>query len=254
MKRLLILASLLLAACSFGQGWTLRDPSFAGKVATPAAGGACATSDTTLAHDTMLEGWGSGAENTWTAWQNADSVAFNTSYNSSALTTGKPTGACDTAIEVAVSNTAGEESLYWNNGSAITLATTPTDFVFYIYITSGMDDGEVFTIVNINTGATGTGSVSAFINLRNSSGTFQVQGEGNSSSAWASLTASQWNKVTVHFDSTAANCYINVNDGSNQTFTRLGTTWQYIHIGAPYGHAANEACTYILDLFAVNTP
>lgn len=253
MKNLLVILLWLLLAVldCFGQR---VNPAHLGASRRAAAGGSCATSDTALAHDTLLEGWGSGAENTWTAWQNADSAAFNTSYDSSALTANKPTGACSTAIEVAVNNTAGEESLYWNNGSAITLSTTPTDFIFYIYITSGMDASETFTIVNINTGATGTGSVSSFVNLRNNAGTFEVQCEGGSSSTWEPLTASQWNKVTVHFDATAASSYINVNDGTNRTFTRLGTTWQYIHIGAPYGHAANEACTYVLDLFAVNTP
>lgn len=252
MKRLLLVLALTpLLLC--GQAFSPSDLAFVGKPAA-AGGAACATTDTTLPHDVFLFGWESGDSGTWTSWVGTDTVTYDTAFDTSALTTGKPTGACDVGAQVAVSNTAGDESLYWDNGSAVTIATTPTDFDFYIYVTTAMDSGENFTIVSINTTATGSGSVTTWVNLRNNGGTLEVQAEGGSSSAWIALTANSWNRITVSLKAVAASSTIAVNGGTPQTFTYLGTQWRYFHYGAVQNHAANEAATYVMDLVAINTP
>jgi hypothetical protein len=218
-------------------------------------GAACSTSDTPLAHDQLLEGWqNSGAENTWNSWVGTDTVSFDANFDTSSLTTGKDTGACDRGVQVTVTTAAGDESLYWNRGSAVTIASNPTRFTFDIYVTTAPDASENFTIVSINTTATGSGSVNTWINLRNNGGTLEVQAEGASSSAWAALTANSWNTIVVDLAATAANSTIAVNGGTANTYTYLGTTWQYFHYGAVQNHALNENAVYVLDLLAIDFP
>jgi hypothetical protein len=221
------------------------------------AGGAaeCSTSDTPLDHDQLLEGWqNTGAENTWNSWVGTETVTFDANFDTSALTTGKDTGQCDRGVQVTVGTAAGDESLYWNRGSAVTIASNPTRFTFNIYVTTAPDAGENFTIAAINTTTTGSGSVNTWINLRNNGGTLEVQAEGNSSSAWNALTANSWNTIVIDLAATAANSTITVNGGTPATYTYLGTTWQYFHYGAVQNHALNENAVFVLDLLAVDFP
>jgi hypothetical protein len=213
----------------------------------------CATSDTTLPHDQLLEGWqNSGPENTWTSWVGTDVASFDQNFDTSALTTGKPVGACDRGLQVTVTGTAGEETIYWNRGSAVTVSLQAVDVYFYINVTTSPDAGENISICNLNSTATGSGSVMAYINVRNNAGSIEIQAEASTSSAFTALS-SGWNKCKVHLDTTAASSYFQLNDGTQNTFTRLGTTFQYVHIGAEQ-HALNENITYVVDLITVDFP
>lgn len=219
------------------------------------SGGGCATTDTVLAHDVFLFGWESGDSGTWTSWVGTDTVTYNTSFDTSALTTGKPSGACDVGVEVAVSTTSGDESLFWDLGSTFDYTSNPLDTTFYIYVTTAMDSGENFTVVSLNTSTTGSGSISAWVNLRNNAGTLEMQCEASSSSAWVALTANSWNKVRVRLLGGASASFLDINDAASPaTFTSVGNAFRYFHYGAVQNHAANEACTYIIDLVAINTP
>jgi hypothetical protein len=214
----------------------------------------CGTADSPLAGDELKYGWEAGDTGTWTSWVGTDTVAFDQAFNTSALTANKPTGACNLGVQLTVANTSGDESIYWNRGSAVTIASQVTDIYFYLYVTTPLDNTENFTLMSINTSATGSGSITTWVNIRNSGGTMQVNGEGSNSSTWGNLTASQWNQVRVHIQDGAGNSYVSVNGGANQTFTHNGTQWQYIHIGAVQNHSINEAFVGVMDVVVVNTP
>jgi hypothetical protein len=225
------------------------------KAALPLNLAACLTTQTVLDRDQMLEGWqNSGPETNWTSWVNVDVCTFDQNFDTSGLTTGKPTGACNRAVEVTVNGTAGNESLYWDRGAAVTIASNPTRFTWHVYVTSLLDDTEMFTAWSINTTATGSGSVTAWINLRRSGANMEVQAEGSASSAWAALTANSWNAIVVNLAATPSASTIAVNGGTANTFTYSGTQWRYFHYGAVQQHSINEACVYKMDLVAIDFP
>ncbi len=221
------------------------------------ASASCATADTTLDHDQLLEGYGAGgAENTWLSWVNVDVATYDQNFDTSALTTGKPTGACNTGVQVTINNTSGNESLYWDRGSAVTLASQAVDFYAYLYVTTEMDASENFTIISLNATATGSGSVTVWVNLRSNAGAMEVSAEGGNSSTWGALVENSWNLIKVHMDTatTGNTSYIQVNGGSTLGFNRSGTEFRYVHIGAVQNHAVNEAATYVLDLITADFP
>jgi hypothetical protein len=250
---LLLCGFLLATGQCFGQGLIIN--RFINQ--TGGGGAGCATSDTTLPHDQLLEGWGAGgAENTWTSWVGTDTVSFNQNFDTSALTTGKPTGACDTGTQVTVTTAAGDESLYWDRGSAVTMASQAVDHYHYLYVTTEPDAGEAFVYISLNASATGSGSITTWIKMRSNGGQMEVQAEGASASAWVAITENSWNKIKVHMDTatTGSTSYIQVNDGATQGYNRFGTEFRYVHYGAVQEHAINENAVYVLDLITADFP
>lgn len=226
------------------------------KNAIPAAGGggSCATSDTALAHDEMLFGWESGDNPTaWTGPSSvtgADSVTFNTSYDTSALTTGKGTGQCNVGLRSTLTNNAGYDTYQFDRGSAIGAGTT-VDVRFYIYVQVNVSASRIGILCG-GQNSDPTGGLSFAVEMQTDT-VPQVRGDGTTSSSWISLTTSSWNLIHVHIDATAASSTIAVNGGSAQGFTSGVSGVRYIYVGGCAVGAGLDA-QWVTDLIAVNTP
>lgn len=211
----------------------------------------CATSDSPLAGDELKYGYESGDTGTWATWTGVAVLTWDEAYSTSLLTTGKPTGACNVGGHYIVSTTSGNESRYLDLGAALTY---PVDINFYLYVESMADAANFIFFVPGNSAAADS-SIALQLYLRFIAGTYSVLADGATSSSALNLTASSWNKITLHLDATAANCTLNVNDGgSPASFERTAQSVRYLHFGAPGGHGPDESATYDLDLICVNTP
>lgn len=220
-----------------------------------AAGGSCATSDTVLAHDEMLFGWGSGDDPTpWTGPVNitsADSVTFDTNYDTSALTTGKPAGACTTALRSTLSGVAGHDTYQFDRGSIIGVGTA-VRIQFYIYVQSNLSASRI-AILTAGTNSDPTGGISVSVEFQTDT-VPQVRADAATSSAWISFTANSWNLVDVNVAAVAASSTIAVNGGTAQGFTSSAVSGvRYVYVG---GCAVGAGLTgqWVTDLVAVNTP
>lgn len=240
-------------------GWNgVAQTSWNGTSISCAGGGGCATTDTSLAHDEMLYGWETGDDPTpWTGptdGQDADVVTSDPTYNTSSLTTGKPTGGCDTAWRLTLTGTAGFETKYFDKGSIIGPAVN-LDIVFYIYPQVAVSGGNGrITIQSGGESTTPASSAAYEIELRDDgAGNHEVRAGSTTDSSWLVLTANSWNKVTLHLDATIANSSIQVNAGTPATFTSNAVRGvRYLHWCAIA--ATGEAGQFALDLMAVNSP
>lgn len=253
MKCVAILLTLLLSIHSFGQGLLLN--RFINQ--TSDAGEACATSDTLLAHDELLEGFeGDGYELTWT--EGGTTANITEGADSSALTANKPLGACDKAWKIVVPTDGTETWATWDRGSAIDPAVNNIDSVFYFYVESGPDTAtEEYSIFQIggSSSATPSSTSNTRIILKNNAGNITIRASSSVNSAEITVaTPAQWNKVAVHFNTTAGSSTITLNDGTPQSFTRAATTVRYFHLGPGQGLDANENGTIWMDVVAVDTP
>lgn len=233
------------------QALTLADLAF---LLDPSSSAACATSDTSLAHDEFLEGWGTpGPENTWTT-NSSVNITYDEDADTAARTENKPTGACDTALLVTVNaGSTASGSVYWNRGSAIAAATT-VDHIFYLYFTSVPDVTEQFAMVAAgNSSSQGSGR-QWWLYVTNAAGALSFQARGSTYSAVVAGSSNQWMKVRIHADATAASSFLQIDDGATNTFTRANVDFQYLHIGAIAEVTSGDNATYYADLIAINTP
>lgn len=223
---------------------------------SPPVAGACATSDTALAHDEMLYGWGAGDDPTpWTgptSVTDVDAANFVTNYDTSALTTGKPTGACNTGLQCTLTGTGGGHDTYqFDRGSIIGVGTT-CDIRFYVYVQTPLDSSRI-TILNAGQSGDPDSGRNCSVELQ-TDGVPQVRGDNVTSSAWISLTENSWNLIHLHSDATPASSSISVNGGTPELFTSSATVGiQYVYVG-PGSLAAGRSCVWVTDLVAVNTP
>lgn len=248
-------ATVAVALWVHAQGIPASDAPWLGALNVPASGGGdCATSDTTLPHDTLLEGFGTpGYENAWT--EVGTTANIDDAADSSALTDGKPDGACDTAFYLDVPTDGTETFSRYNHGSTIDLSGTELDFYMYLWVATRPDAGESFQIVKVSqyTGGSAIGSI--FLSYSNESGgQLRLQGYGSGLSDVVVISEDTWVKVKMHLDTTAADSYIQVDDGDNKTFTRGNESPQYFFIGAVSSLEANDNAQLYFDLICVNTP
>lgn len=249
-----ILALLLLTVSSFGALSPAQGIRFA---PLAAAGGACATANYGT-FDEMLYGWESGDApgGTWTGPTDiidtgVDSITYDTTYDTSALTTGKPTGACNVGLRCTLTGTAGFDSKRFDRGSTVA-AGTAIDLEFHIYVQANLSSSRI----GIFTGGQNpdpTGGNSFTVEFQTDS-VPQVRGSGDTDSEWQSLTANSWNRVRIHIDATAANSTITVNSGSAAGFTSSSVSGvRYIYVG---GNAVGAGLTgqFVIDLTAAATP
>jgi hypothetical protein len=250
MKRILLISLLLLAICLTTDAQSSRRRALMAQRASTA----CATSDTTEPHDTLLEGWQTGAgENTWT---NIGDTAKMDIIDTSSLTTGKPAGACDKSFVVTNGTDGVEAFKLWDNGSAIVTSSTALDVVQWVYVHTAPGNNDVFVIATANNNvSTVTASPVFDMLLRNNAGTLEVGvGASAATAIYTNITVSTWTRVQVHVDTLAANSYFTVNSGDQLGFVNVNTSARYFRIGGVSSVDANDTGTYLFDLTCLNTP
>lgn len=225
--------------------------------ARPAAGGACATSDTVLAHDEMLFGWetGDAPGGTWTGPTNvnsADAATIDSAYDTSALTSGKPTGACNVGLRTTFTGTSGYDTERFDRGSAIAVGTN-VDIRWYIYIQTIFSVRSNILIAGANVDP--TGGISFACELRDDGGgTPEIRAGGVTDSAFIATTLNAWHLIHVHIDATNTASSVSVDGGAAQTFTSsAGSGIRYVYVGISTG-TAGVTGQWVTDLLAVNTP
>ena len=257
MKRTLILSALLLAV-GFTATADRRRLMLARSVAVAAG---CTTADTALAHDELLEGWtGAGQENTWTSGGGEAGVTIDLDGDSSALTTGKPAGACDEAAKFTVVSASGTETYrYWDRGSAIA-TNADLNVRLYVYVEAGPDTGETFQFFYGGAfTAPGSGGGRARLNFVNVSGQLKLSASGtvttSTSGTNGNIASNTWNKVEILLagtDPTASTLVIN--DGTPLAFTSSLQLARYFAVGPGSSLETGDSATFWLDVIAVETP
>ena len=223
---------------------------------SPPAGSACASTDTALPYDHFLEGFqttttGINDGNAWTVAAVVGTGTVDPYYDTTALTTNKPAGACDRAWRLVLPTDGVETYQAWDRGSAFDITTTALTVVFYLYIETAPDSGEGYPIFRYGSSSTSVGSR---VDLTNSSGTLQLTAVGQTTSAAITVTAGQWEKVTMFIstDGATAASTLAVNDGTPQTFQRGAADPRYLTLGAGSGLVSNESGTFLIDLIAID--
>lgn len=229
---------------------------FPGPIMRTIGGTACATSDTSLPHDELLEGFQTattGYENTWA--ETGTTANITAAADSTALTSGKPAGACNQAWKLVVPTDGTETYTQWNRGSSINPTTQAATFTFYVYIETPPDNGEVFYIFSLGS-VTSPATAVARISLRNTTGTITLTAVGSSSSADVTVTTGAWHKVATYIDtSTTGNLStLTIDGGAANGFNRNTTAMQYLSLGATSSLEANDSGTLWFDLVCLNTP
>ena len=216
----------------------------------------CLTTDTALSHNELLEGWqGASDENTWTLVNGSSGVTINTNYDSTAFSSGKPAGACNEAMEVVVEASATTPHyVRWNHGSLIDIDTTPTDLIFYLWVSVKPDTtGETFYIAELR--STTTAGLATAVSMRNSTGALQISALGASQTAWSVITMNTWHKIKVHAAGGTDGCSFTIDDGTPATFTRNSTyDVQYVVLGTTGALTIGDTGTFYVDLVCLDTP
>lgn len=217
---------------------------------------ACATSDTSLPHDTLLEGFQTattGYENTWT--ETGTTANITEAADSTALTTGKPTGACNQAWKVVFPADGTETYAQWDRGSVIDVAVTAINVVFYLLVESPMDAGETSLILSGSETTNPSASQCFEVALGRTGSNTEVWAIGATAASKTVITTGAWHKIDVHIDTTAANSTISVDEAAPNSFTR-SSTWdvRYMNIGGVRGIDVNDNATIWFDVICVNTP
>lgn len=236
-----------------GQAFTFRDPAFVRKTV---AGSSCATTDTSIPHDELLEGFqtaSTGYENTWVQYGTTANI---TAYaDTSALTTGKPTGACDRAWKLVIPSDGTETYAKWTRGSGISTGTT-IDTVFYVYLSALPANGKSLYILSLSGNSY---DLIGRVHIYNNVGAGLIHWQASVNSNYVSFTAGEWHKITIHLDSTAANSYMQVDAGTQEAFTRntaAGKDLREVYLMQPESLEPGDAdgVSVYIDLICVNTP
>lgn len=259
--KLVFALACLLSSLVWAQ-WTPHSRDASGRHEAVAPSG-CATTDTALPHDEFLEGWQvTDGENTWNFTDGGSDIVLDRNSDTTALTTGKPTGACDRAIKI-VADLADVTAGYyrWNRGSAIT-AGTDIDFYFSIYIPTGggMQTAENLGIISFGAGTTPATSKRVYCNLILAAGATKIYANGATSSSYvdsaSNLSLDAWHNIKIHTDvaADAAGSYIQIDGGTAKTFQRGPNNFQYTFIGAVDSLTIGDSTTNWVDVIAINTP
>lgn len=258
MQRFLIILALLCAVVLTVQADRRRL-----LMARQAQSSACATADTTLPHDTLLEGFQVSApsyyETNWSIGGTGGGLTLNADADTTSLTTGKPAGACDQALQMTIAQTDTQESsIYWDYGSAIDVDTVSVDLFCYIYVSVIPDGAEDVTFLSFKTSTSPDASSgsSARIIIKADGSNFALLANGTTSSSDVTgLAVNTWHKLQLHIDATAASSSLTVNDGTPVTFTRRATTDpRYLHFGSLDAAISGDSVTMFVDLVTLDFP
>lgn len=224
-----------------------------------AAVASCATTDTTLGRDQFLEGFqtvttGVNDGNSWTYTEVGTTANIDTYHDTTALTTGKPTGACDRGMRIVAPSDGTETYGQWNKGSEIDVDAGGLVVVFHIYVETALDDTES---VYVGGAVNGAGNTCFFVNMRNSGGNTQLQTSASTVASWTTVSTGTWVEVKVTLDAAAAagGCSVTYNGASGGTFTRIAARdLQTLKLGCVSGLESGDTPTFAWDLVAIDVP
>jgi len=216
----------------------------------------CATTDTSLAYGHFLEGFqaatvGYNDGNAWTVDSVVGTGTVSAYYDTSALTTNKPAGACDRAWRVVLPTDGTETYQVWDRGSSYTMGAAVLRIIFHLYIEVAPDSGENYPVFRYGSTATGTGY---FVSLDNVSGTLQLTAGGQTTSSAITVSSGEWIKVMLYLDTSSAGdtSYLQVNDGTPAYYRRNTQNPRYVSLGASAGLVNNESGTFLIDLICID--
>jgi len=193
-----------------------------------------------------------GYENTWTT--NGTASAINPDYSIASLTDGYTTNyMCSRGLRFVLPDDGVETYITYDRGSAMDLTAGDVDIEFWLYVQTQPANSTSFRAVQIGANSP-VNSVVAMVNLeRSSAGTLRLFGQGSTVSVAETINEGEWYRVQLHIDSTAAESYMLVNDGTQRTFTRLSNdSPRFLGVGAVAEFDSNENCEIIFDLVSVN--
>jgi len=245
MNRILLIAGLLIALVFTASADRRRLMMARNATASP-----CSTSDATIPHDTFLEGFeGTGYENTWT--ESGTTAGIDEDYSASWAVT----GSCSQVLRVVVPDDGTETYVSLTNGTW-TLSVN-VDLYFYLLIPSSAAPatGEDYRIAVVNNNVAPGSNQRGRIHISNTGGTLGLYAQGSTISGTNTITTDTTYLVKMHLNTTVANSYLQIDGGTQHTFTRnTGTTMNHIHFGACEGLDAGEGSELRFDLLAFDTP
>lgn len=212
---------------------------------------ACTTPTT---GDTFNEGFlGAGYENTWS--EVLGTVAIN---EDATLGGTPPVGSCT-------------EGLYVNSAIGATVSTTTHDLGAAIANTNAIDvymefrlisstlpaDYKLFHVLQFSeTSNPAVLPLVAYLDVSRESGVPKMRARASANSAWVPVTTGAWHTVKIHLDPTAASSYLQVDGGTQNTFTRGPSSGRYIHAGitADGNSTADSAIEYEIGRIWIDTP
>jgi hypothetical protein len=214
---------------------------------------ACSTADSSIPHDVFIEGFqGTGYELAAT-YTFTETGSPDEDYDSTSLSTGKPTGACNEAYNV--DTTGSEVYTILDLGAANVLAlSSDLDIYFSFYFTASTDMYVDILFVD-KTQVYGGGKV-ATVGLYKSGSTLQIRPTGSTSGTLTNITASAWHSCVLHLDSTAADSTLTCDGGSPIGFTRYTNSPDQVRgiLFGGLGVSGSENLNIVFDLLAVDRP
>lgn len=250
-----------LFALLFALQVSLSNPAFVDEVAWSPSSGGCSTSDTTMLNDELIEGWsGDGTENTWSTVGSGGKITVNA--DTTALTTGKVAGQCNSGFKLDNSGGSGTEEFYrYDFGTAFDVDSQAVDVRLMIYVTEHLDTNlEAFTVFSFNPTDTASATLGASLTLITDGSVMQVNARGSTQSNKIALTTGSWNEIHIHYgtstDSTGDRSYLSVNGGAADYFIRStgGEDLRCLNVGAVLGLESADACVVYIDSVCVHTP
>lgn len=237
MRYLLIAIALLL---SVSQAW--------GVVLIQRDGATCSTPTD---GDTLNEGFlGTGYENTW-----SETVGANGAIDEDHTLTGTPpTGSCSEGIQFTNTSGSGEPTLItYNNGSATSYSTTTDIYVEFRVNSVSLNNYDSVMFVAATT-YDGTGTRLAALYFVQEGANFVLRASASTSSSNEVISTGTWYTARLHIDATAASSYLQVDSGSQRSFTRADNDWQYIKLGFVVAMASTAALDVEVGRIWVDTP
>lgn len=249
MRTVLTLLTLLtICASAWGQAFSIFDPAM--QSPPVASGAACSTYQTTNAWDDFIDGF----QTATTGYESNGWVGVGTTANiypaadSSALTSGKPDGACSQALKIVLPTDGTETYARCDLGVAIDLDVVQTDLYFCIYIESLEGNCQ---ILSYRTSTTPSASYPV---------TLSSTAIRAGASAEIPVASGQWYTVKLSYDTAAAvnGSVISVWSGGSlvgsASFTRSSGDMRYLFLGGVVAlDATTDYGTIWFDLVSVKT-
>lgn len=220
---------------------------------------ACGTLNTSLtATNRLLEGFQittTGYEHIYSAigyTEVGTTANITPAADSTSLTSGKPTGACNQAWKLVVPTDGTHTYAQWDNSTEIDIDASGFTATFYLYIEVAPDATENYSVFRLSN-STDSGVVS--VTLNNTAGVVQVRAVGSTASNLINTATGAWHKIVVFLSTVTSSCTIAVNDGTAETFTRTSNRdVQIMRFGSPLSLGAGDSGTIWFDLIALGTP
>jgi hypothetical protein len=220
-----------------------------------AADTACVTTNTALVYDHFLEGFqttttGINDGNVWTVGAAIGDGTVDPYYDTSALTTNKPAGACDRAWRVVLPTNGTETYQVWDRGSSYTMGSAVMKIHFHLYVETAPDAGEDYVVFRYGSSTSSTGYG---FSMSNVAGTLQVLAFGQTNTAAIPINTGEWIKVLMYLDTSSAGAtsYLQINDGTPEYYQRNTQSPRYLTLGPAAGLVSGESGTFLIDLIAI---